>query len=580
MNSTIPVIVDGKKVEVPNGSTIIQAAEYAGIEIPRLCYYKDLTPTGNCGVCIVEVKGQKGFKRSCTTPVTPNMEIITRSAEIINARKTVVELILANHPDDCLTCIKSGDCELQALSQQLGIDREKIDKVLTKKPIDDSSLSIVREPEKCILCGRCLRACQDIQTVFAIEAMGRGFNTEITTPSGSMAESVCINCGQCISVCPTGALHEKLEIDEVWAALNNPDKVVIVQEAPAIRVSLAEEFDLPPGTNLVGKMYNALKMLGFDYVFDTNFTADLTIMEEGSEFIERLHENGPYPLITSCSPGWIKFMETFYPDLTECISTCKSPQQMFGALSKTYFAKMYNIDPAKIVTVSIMPCTAKKFEARRPEMRSSGFADVDYVLTTREFIKMVKQVGINIAAIDDAQPNDLMGSYSGAATIFGTTGGVMEAALRTAYELVTGKALDSCDIKEARGFEGVKEFTIDVEGTTLSCAVAHGLGNARKVLDKVKEAKEKGKPSPYHFIEIMACPGGCVGGGGQPYGSTLERRLERAKGLYDEDGGMKIRKSHENPEIKKIYEDFLEKPLGHKSHELLHTHYIKRDALL
>jgi len=321
-------------------------------------------------------------------------------------------------------------------------------------------------------------------------------------------------------------------------------------------------------------------MLGFDYVFDTNFTADLTIMEEGSEFIERLHENGPYPLITSCSPGWIKFMETFYPDLTECISTCKSPQQMFGALSKTYFAKMYNIDPAKIVTVSIMPCTAKKFEARRPEMRSSGFADVDYVLTTREFIKMVKQVGINIAAIDDAQPNDLMGSYSGAATIFGTTGGVMEAALRTAYELVTGKALDSCDIKEARGFEGVKEFTIDVEGTTLSCAVAHGLGNARKVLDKVKEAKEKGKPSPYHFIEIMACPGGCVGGGGQPYGSTLERRLERAKGLYDEDGGMKIRKSHENPEIKKIYEDFLEKPLGHKSHELLHTHYIKRDALL
>jgi iron-only hydrogenase group A len=580
MNSTIPVTVDGKKVEVPNGSTIIQAAEYAGIEIPRLCYYKDLTPTGNCGVCIVEVKGQKGFKRSCTTPVTQNMEITTRSAEIINARKTVVELILANHPDDCLTCVKSGDCELQALSQQLGIDREKIDKVLTKKPIDDSSISIVREPEKCILCGRCLKACQDIQTVFAIEAMGRGFNTEITTPSGSMAESVCINCGQCISVCPTGALHEKSEIDEVWAALNNPDKVVIVQEAPAIRVSLAEEFDLPPGTNLVGKMYNALKMLGFDYVFDTNFTADLTIMEEGSEFIERLHENGPYPLITSCSPGWIKFMETFYPDLTECISTCKSPQQMFGALSKTYFAKMYNIDPARIVTVSIMPCTAKKFEARRPEMRSSGFADVDYVLTTREFVRMVKQVGINIAAIDDAQPNDLMGSYSGAATIFGTTGGVMEAALRTAYELVTGKALASCDIKEARGFEGVKEFTVDVEGTTLSCAVAHGLGNARKVLDKVKEAKKQGKPSPYHFIEIMACPGGCVGGGGQPYGSTLARRMERAKGLYDEDGGMKIRKSHENPEIKKIYQDFLEKPLGHKSHELLHTHYVKRDALL
>ncbi len=580
MSSTVTVVIDGKKVEVPMGCNIITAAEKAGIDIPRLCYHKDLTPTGNCGVCIVEIKGQKGYKRSCTTPVTNNMEIITKSKEIIEARKTVVELILANHPDDCLTCVKNGYCELQALAKQLGIDRTKIPKILNRKPIDDSSLSIIREPDKCILCGRCLRACQEVQSVFAIEAMGRGFETEITTPSGKMAESVCINCGQCVAVCPTGALHEPIEIDKVWDAINDPDKVVIVQEAPAIRVSLAEEFDLPAGTNLVGKMYNALKMLGFDYVFDTNFTADLTIMEEGSEFIERLHNKGPFPLVTSCSPGWVKFMETFYPEIIEGISSAKSPQQMFGALSKTYFARAYNIDPAKIVTVSIMPCTAKKYEAKRPEMKSSGFTDVDHVLTTREFIQMLRQVGINLNTIDDGQPDDLMGAYSGAATIFGTTGGVMEAALRTAYELVTGKALESCDIMEARGFEGVKEFTVDVEGTKLSCAVAHGLANARKVLDKVKEAKNKGQPSPYHFIEIMACPGGCVGGGGQPYGSTLERRMERAKGLYDEDGGMKIRKSHENPMIEKVYKDFLEKPLSHKSHELLHTHFVKRDSLL
>ncbi len=578
MSNKITVIVDGVKVEVPSHYTAIQAAEEAGINIPKLCYHKDLSPTGNCGVCVVQVKGQRGLKRSCVLPLTDGMEIITHSKEILQARRTVVELILSNHPDECLSCVKNQNCELQSLSKQLNVEGKTYHRMISERKKDDSSHSIVRDTEKCILCGRCTTVCQEVQSVFALEVTGRGFDSEISVPSGMLADSVCINCGQCINYCPVGALHEKFETDYVWDAIENEDKIVIVQEAPAVRVSLAEHYDLKPGTNMHKKMYSALKMLGFDYVFDTNFTADLTIMEEGSELLDRLGKNENLPLITSCSPGWVKFLETFYPELLPNVSSCKSPQQMFGALSKTYFAEKYNIDPSKIVSVSIMPCTAKKYEAKRPEMNSSGFQDVDHVLTTREFIQMMDEAGIDLKNVKESDADQYMGSYTGAGTIFGATGGVMEAALRTAYEIATGNPLPDLNVPQCRGLEGVKELEVDVNGTTLKTGVAHGLGNARKILDKVVEAKRNGEPTPYHFIEIMACPGGCVGGGGQPYGSSLERRKERAAGLYAEDKNADLRKSHDNPEINKIYEDFLEKPLSHKSHELLHTKYVKRDA--
>ncbi len=583
MENAVSMTIDGRQTQVPTGYTIMQAAKQVGVNIPSLCYHTELKPTGGCGICLVELPEQNNkMVRACTTPVVEGLQIRTHSRELTRTRKEVLKLILSNHPADCLCCIRSGSCELQTLAKQLGVENDGYPRITRGKETDDSSLSIVREPDKCILCGRCIAVCgDDIQTVYALGASERGFDTLVGPPSGSMAESVCVNCGQCVAFCPTAAIHEQVEKDDVWEVLENPEKVVIVQAAPAVRVSFAEEFDLPIGTNLVGKMYSALKMLGFDYVFDTNFSADLTIMEEGSEFLSRLQDGGTLPLITSCSPGWIKFIETYYHDLLGNLSSCKSPQQMFGALSKTYFAEKYQIDPAKIVTVSIMPCTAKKFEARRPEMKSSGFQDVDFVLTTREFAEMIKEAGIDLHALEDKHPDDLMGQYSGAATIFGATGGVMEAALRTAYELATGEALPTLDIEAARGIEGVKRFSVDVGGTKLQLAVANGLGNARKVLDLVVEAKKAGEPLPYHFIEIMACPGGCVGGGGQPHGtldgSVLKRRMERAAGLYKEDKEMTVRKSHENPEITKVYEDFLGKPLSHKSHELLHTKYVTRD---
>ncbi len=578
MSDKVKLYIDGKEVEVSKDSTILDAAKKVGANIPTLCYHPDLKPTGACGLCVVEIEGSPVPKRSCCTPVGEGMKITTNTMKLREMRKNIIEMILSDHDVECPSCVANGKCELQDLANNMGVDMDSLPQIYEPAPIDDTSFSIVREPNKCISCGRCIVVCSEIQTVHAISFVDRGFEVNVNTFfKEGIGNSVCVNCGQCTVFCPTGALREKSEIDYVWEALLDPEKVVVIQEAPAIRVTLAEEFGMEPGTVTVGKMYAALKKLGFDYVFDTNFSADLTIMEEGTELVERIKSGGPLPLITSCSPGWIKFMETYFPDFAENTSTCKSPQQMFGALAKTYFAKEYDIDPAKIVSVSIMPCTAKKFEARRPEMRDSGFQDVDYVLTTREFVRMIKEAGIDFKSLPDEKADDLMGAYTGAATIFGATGGVMEAAVRSAYFLVTGENLTDLDVKGVRGMEWIKEAVIDIKGTKLKVAVAHGLGNARELLTKVKKQIEETGKTEYAFIEIMACPGGCVGGGGQPYGSDFAMRARRGEGLYKEDKELPIRCSHENPAVQKVYKDFLGKPGSHMSHKLLHTCYFERD---
>lgn len=577
MSNNIKVIIDKKEYEVPKNSTVIEAAELAGIKIPTLCYHKDLSPTGNCGICVVEIEGSPLPKRACVTEVWEGMKIKTDTKELRKMRKVVIELLLSNHEVVCPTCNQNNKCELQDLAYFMGVETPKFDKILQNKPIDIDSFSIVRDPNKCINCGRCLAACNDIQTVYALTQDGRGFDETITTSfDKSMADSVCVNCGQCVVYCPTGALREKSVVDEVWEAILDEDKTVVVQEAPAVRATLAEEFNMDPSSVTVGKMYAALRKIGFDRVFDTNFTADLTIMEEGTEFINRVKEGGTLPLITSCSPGWIKFMETYFPNMAENVSTCKSPQQMFGALVKTYFAEKENLDPAKIVSVSIMPCTAKKFEANRPEMNDSGYQDVDYVLTTREFVRMIKEKGIDFPNLPDEDADDLMGQYTGAGTIFGATGGVMEAAVRSAYFLLTGENLPKLDLEVVRGLQGIKEATLTVPTKELgdidvSVAVAHGLGNARKLMEKVASGEKT-----YHFIEIMACPGGCVGGGGQIFGCGMADRARRGEALYKEDREMKLRQSHENPGVQKIYADFLTGPGSKIAHKLLHTFYYER----
>lgn len=575
----VNVIIDGVSVQVEKGTTVLEAARKAGINIPTLCYLKDVNAIGACRVCLVEVKGAKALQPSCVYPVSEGLEVLTNTAKVLEARKAVIELLLSNHPADCLTCVRSGKCELQALAQQMGIREVRFTGEQSVFPVDNRSVAIVRDPNKCVLCHRCEAVCKKVQGVNILGTINRGFNSTVGPAFGHNLDDInCALCGQCVNVCPTGALSEKDDTGKVWAALADENKHTVVQFSPAVRIAISEEFGLPMGTISTGKMVAALRRLGFDKVFDTNWSADLTIMEEGNELLDRLQNGGVLPMITSCSPGWIKFCEHHFPDQLDHLSTAKSPQAMFGAMVKTYYPQTEGIDPASIYSVSVMPCTAKKFEAARPELCDSGYRDVDAVITVREVARMIKQAGINFADLPDEECDAPMGVGTGAATIFGATGGVMEAALRTVYEVVTGQTLEKVDFEAVRGMDGVKEATVDLNGTVVKVAVVHTLARAREIMEKVKAGT-----ADYTFIEVMACPGGCVGGGGTPIVNSLTRsmlpddyRAIRGMGLYNDDKNLPLRKSHENPFIINAYANFLEKPLSHKSHELLHTHYTPR----
>jgi NADP-reducing hydrogenase subunit HndD len=561
------------EMNVADGTTILSAAKSHNINIPTLCYYPDLNIKSDCRVCVVEITGQKGLVTSCSTLVKDGMEIKTNSPRTLNARKTIVEMILANHDASCTACVRNMKCELQKLANTLGVDENRFDNILVTKPIDDQNPSIVRNPNRCIKCGRCIDVCKNVQGVSVLDTMGRGHDADIVPAYHDLLHLTdCTYCGQCSSVCPVGAITEKDHTSRVWHALHDETKHLIVQAAPAVRVSLGEELNMHSGSIVTGKMVAALKLLGFNRVFDTNFTADLTIIEEGNELIHRIKTGGVLPMITSCCPGWINYAERHYPEILDHLSTCKSPQQMLGALAKTYYAKRENIDPKNIYVVSIMPCTAKKYEAEREEMKVNGIDyDVDAVLTTRELAKMIKQMGIDFSTLKEEKFDRPDEVTSGAAAIFGATGGVMEAALRTVWEVLNDKPLEKIDFESVRGYDYIKEATVDLHGESVKVAVVHTLSHAKKIAEDIKN-----NCSPYAFIEIMACPGGCVGGGGQPYGTTREISKDRNYAIYQVDRLSHVRKSHENPAITTLYSTFLGDPYGHLSHQLLHTHYMDK----
>ncbi|WP_163192976.1 NADH-dependent [FeFe] hydrogenase, group A6 [Clostridium thermarum] len=574
----ITVTINDRKVQIEEGQTILEAAQKLNIEIPTLCHMymqdgKTENCKGTCRVCVVEVEGRRNLAPACSSPVSDGMIIKTNSPRAISARRNIVGLLLSDHPQDCLKCEKNLRCELQKLAADLGVYEIKYEGEISRYPIDKSSPSIIRDMDKCILCRRCSTVCNEIQNVHVLTPVGRGFDTVISSfMEKPFVDTKCTYCGQCVAVCPTGALREVYNYDEVWQVLSDKDKYVIVQTAPAVRAALGEEFGLPAGTDVTKKMVGSLKALGFKKVFDTDFAADLTIMEEAAEFVDRLNNGGTLPMITSCCPAWINFLETNYGDMLDYPSSCRSPQQMFGAVAKTYLAEKLNVKPENLIVVSVMPCVAKKYEANREEFKRNGIKDVDIVITTRELAKMIKEAGMDLRNIPEEDFDNPLGESTGAAVLFGNSGGVMEAALRTAYEAITNEELGKLDFEDIRGLEGIKETKVNLNGIEINAAVVSSLGNAKKIMDEIKEGKCK-----YHFIEIMACPGGCIDGGGQPFiradRGIMKKRMEV---IYNADANMEVRKSHENPSIQRIYEEFLEHPNSHLAHELLHTFYHNR----
>ena len=576
--STVNIKINGTPMEVAKGSTILAAAKTAGITIPALCAHPDLKPWGACGLCVVKVEGSPKLPRACATEVMEGMNYITHDPELNEVRRTTIEMMMSVHPNECLTCGRSGSCELQGMAANFGIREIPFEQVVPDLPKDESTPSIVLDPRKCIKCGRCVLVCQQLQDVWALEFLDRGDQTQMMPAAGVLLnESPCIKCGQCSAHCPVGAIYERDDTKELLKAIRNPETHVAVQIAPAVRVALGEAFGLEPGEITTGKIYAALRRLGVDAVFDTNFAADLTIMEEGTEFVERLTKGGELPLITSCCPSWVDYMEKYFDDMIPSFSTAKSPMMMQGALTKTYYAEQKNIARENIFSAAIMPCTSKKYEITRDEkMFASGSQDVDCVLTTRELARLLKQSGIDFLGLPDEEADSPIGAYTGAGTIFGATGGVMEAALRTAYNLVTGKEYEGITFEAVRGMDGIRSAELNIDGKTIRVAIAHGIANVKELLQEIRDAKAEGKEPPYHFIEVMACRGGCIAGGGQPYGTKDDVREKRIAGLYQDDETSELRCSHHNPSIQEIYQNFLEKPGSSKAHKLLHTHYTSR----